>query len=46
VKEYRCAICGKLIEIEATENGASVGEYDWDVSRLCATCEKKVNESD
>lgn len=44
MKEYRCAICGILIERESPENGESVGEYTKDESKLCNRCKKNCDE--
>ena len=46
MKEFHCAICGKLIEREVPEDGATAGEYVRDESRVCADCEKKCDTGD
>lgn len=46
MREFHCAICGKLIEREILENGESIGEFVRDESRVCQPCEKKCNLGD
>lgn len=46
MKEFHCAICGKLIEREVPEDGATAGEYVRDNSRLCEECSKKIQPGD